>query len=565
MDSSIPFGLSIAFNVGALSISIVVLILYSLTLNNSQKLPYDFLRDLKENWSNNYMTDIISTDLFVCPSDYEVLLVNKWPGTKDGCLCSTVVYIGNCKEIGKDSDPKCQDVSGIDSVKWQTWNNKRLCVKRGNTNYFNLQVAQTNCPANFPKKCGIIDSLNNILCVGQLDNCPINDIKIMDKLAIFNTNSQYQSFSLTDKKLLYTFHKTDGIIPTIIKISDEIPCINPKFENYYMGQSYVLDNYFTKETCSEPLGGLREDMNYQRLDSYPFKMVLRENGIYNLYSKIANLPMFPKDRFNHTSSLFSRGYYGMQVSCRNSFSQKVTDVPKYLQSLEDISDYAMTSSKFIYGAQIPIIIQLVIVCFWFLINMGNKTNIELFYDYSSIFSKIIVLMFLFAFVITVITLGLVGGVITNFSKLESEKLVFLSGCLDVTSEILLTNFIQTTNRMKSYGVGVPVLLGINLLILSLEFFFWRCGGSCGNVEESGHIKVSDDEEGSKKNENHINTNEIQIVKAKRVIQKDKNSIVSIDANNDKNIKLNEDRDKENEVTKTPNKPELIECNGSKVK
>jgi len=223
----------------------------------------------------------------------------------------------------------------------------------------------------------------------------------------------------------------------------------------------------------------------------------------------------------------------------------------------------MISSKFIYGAQIPIIIQLVIVCFWFLINMGNKTNIELFYDYSTIFSKIIILMFLVAFVITVIALGLVGGVITNFSKLESEKLVILSGCLDATSEILLTNFIQTSNRMKSYGVGVPVLLGINLLILSLEFFFWRCGGSCRNVEESGHIQVTEHEEGSKKNENNINTNKIEIVTAKRAIQLDKNSIVYNDANN--NIKLNEDRDTEKEVTKTPNKLELMERNGSKVK
>ena len=105
------------------------------------------------------MVDIVSTDQHICPSDYETIISNEWAGTKEGCHCGSVVYIGSCMEAGKDSDKNCEDVQGIGSIKYETWNNKRICVKREKKLYFDLNLYQDVCPTNFPKKCGVIDSM----------------------------------------------------------------------------------------------------------------------------------------------------------------------------------------------------------------------------------------------------------------------------------------------------------------------------------------------------------------------------------------------------------------------
>ena len=79
------------------------------------------------------------------------------------------------------------------------------------------------------KKCGIIDSLDNILCMKKYDDCPINDIIINNTEKIEN----YTSIALNDTLF---FHYTNKMVNKKI-VSDLFvfkgkPCYNSQEHNW---------------------------------------------------------------------------------------------------------------------------------------------------------------------------------------------------------------------------------------------------------------------------------------------------------------------------------------------
>ena len=83
------------------------------------------------------------------------------------------------------------------------------------------------CETNY-KKCGILDSLGNIMCIPQNETCPINDIQI----GLISNNSLYdskvyKSTSLLnlqkDYALYFTNTATDKEIISKLSFSNEIP------------------------------------------------------------------------------------------------------------------------------------------------------------------------------------------------------------------------------------------------------------------------------------------------------------------------------------------------------
>jgi len=554
MEYTIPCGLSITLYLIILIFSVVSLILFFISIDYSNKLPFEFINDLKANWNLNYMTDIISSDSYTCPNGYEPFFTNDWPGTKEGCVCNMVVNIGNCKELGKDTDKLCKDIKGIEKVSYRTWNNKRVCVQRGDKTYFDLNIYKDTCPSNFPKKCGVIDSQNNILCVLLTENCPINEIQILDKFATLSTSKFYHSSLLADKKIVFTDQSTDMLIPIITKVSDETPCINPKYENYYKGQSYVLDNYFTYETCSVPIGGSkREDSNYIKLDTYSSDNILRENGIYNVYNKISELPLFPKDRLNHTSSLFTRSYYGIDTTCKSSLINNVGNITEFTQYLDSLSIHSQSYPKYLYQVRIPVIIQLVIISIWFLVNLYKLGS---YTDYSSPVAFFIVIMAIASLVISIIALGFVCNVIIDFNNLDIVQLSFLTGCLDETSEILLNSFIESSEQMKTYGIASTILIGLNIGLLFTELLIWRCCEIDPESIDKGKPIASEENKKSEAAEN-INIVEFRPTKVKSVKKSVKDTDLKQEDKNKIVAESSGEKEKENEVTKTPQRQEQV--------
>ena len=114
-------------------------------------------------------------------------------------------------------------------------------------NYTSLLAHSGEKCEEHSKKCGKLDSLGNIMCIPENDDCPINDIKV--DLASNNTlyeSKGYQSTSLVNLSegyvLYYTNNSVDKEIITKLSFSNETPL--------FINQ----DNFiFDEETYSDSL------------------------------------------------------------------------------------------------------------------------------------------------------------------------------------------------------------------------------------------------------------------------------------------------------------------------
>ena len=143
----------------------------------------------KENWESGPIIDITSVNQGShCPAGYEPLISNKYPGNTEGCDCFKSESITYNKKIFTDKcssnqlSEQCVDIDNKGNKTLTTWKGTDLCVKRMKEDFFDLMTVtgEKTCPAG-KKKCGIFDSENNILCLNENQNCPINYIEIVAK------------------------------------------------------------------------------------------------------------------------------------------------------------------------------------------------------------------------------------------------------------------------------------------------------------------------------------------------------------------------------------------------
>ena len=157
-----------------------------------------------------------------------------------------------------------------------------------NYSYLLNHSTKEDCEPNF-KKCGILDTNQNIMCIPQLDICPINEIKTKLNL---NPYSNYTKFEYYDYELYFSNRAIDDNILINLSIYNE----QPKFIN--------SDNFiFDKKTFLE--GGLKSDDNNdtifyygnKELTNYILDKFKEKNNIDNSYKKLY-------------ANIYSRNYIG---------------------------------------------------------------------------------------------------------------------------------------------------------------------------------------------------------------------------------------------------------------
>ena len=95
------------------------------------------LKMYKDNWKVGPIIDIISLSKDTnCPTDYETLISNSFPGTKEGCDCSNSESISYTKKIFTDKcskgklDAGCLNVEKVDNTTLKTWKGKNICIPK---------------------------------------------------------------------------------------------------------------------------------------------------------------------------------------------------------------------------------------------------------------------------------------------------------------------------------------------------------------------------------------------------------------------------------------------------
>lgn len=119
--------------------------------------------------------------------------------------------------------------------------------------YYLIHSTKTVCKENF-KKCGILDTFGNIMCIPESDSCPINDIivdSIEKKDEYINKGYEFTQLELLNDNLYlyYTNNKIDKEIVVSFNITDKQP-------KYISPENFIFDeNAFDKYLVSHSSGG----------------------------------------------------------------------------------------------------------------------------------------------------------------------------------------------------------------------------------------------------------------------------------------------------------------------
>jgi len=226
-----------------------------------------------------------------CSSEEEILPLGKWDGFKEGCKCKNKIKDKACSN--DDLGNNCKVIKAKKPRIYTKINSNYICVKKSNITYIDLMKSNQilpkdkECPKNYIK-CGIIDTLENILCIPNNETCPI---KLND---IININNEINS-------------TIDDQILSIFKLNENItPCIDPAEKTW---RSYnILEE---DKKCRTKIFGKLYDDRYEKIYiiNTTKKNLYIDNSIIDFYDNRTSL--------EETIYLYARSFIG--------FKQKTID------------------------------------------------------------------------------------------------------------------------------------------------------------------------------------------------------------------------------------------------
>jgi len=448
------------------TVFMAVLIVSKLNIDESS---YQFIQDLGFNWSQGPINDI-STSNIACPSGSTGFINDKWPGTVAGCNCGVLgITRGYCDRSRNSYQEYCLDISPIPAMNYVFYDGLAICRKNATISYLDLTVATGSCPSSAPKSCGIIDSLENLYCVGATDSCPINEIMFIAK----NTTvpSGFTSIPLSTRSLIYSNSTTLGKIPIQTKISDDTPCINPAEQNYYLGQTYILDFYYPKGNCTTQIIDTYFNQAYKKLDTYYYYDLLFQNKISTFLLSI--LPTYPSSRLNHDTNLYVKNYIGLKPECKVKLLGVIqNDINGFNNNLQIVGQTAVDAVNLAQTTFALAIATFILIILWGGFNIGCKCFCWEGTRSGRACSYLIVYAVIVAALI-IVTMGFAAAFSDKINSIGNAH-TLLGGCMDNYSEAMLSKFVVNVAIVQKLTIVGAVLCAFALIIVVVELLTWRC-------------------------------------------------------------------------------------------
>jgi hypothetical protein len=268
----------------------------------------------------------------------------EWPGTKPGCHCAnikTLSTLGKCNE--KELQMGCKSVEEIKPYKARKWKTRFLCASSVKSKtYFELNKVKENeaCPYKF-KKCGIIDTLGNHLCIPENENCPLNSISFMP-----TSDDQNVRIDTSNSKIT-------GKIYTNFIVAENQLCVN-HIEREFAESEFSLINSKGKylngcKTYASLSDGQTyyQDKNFEKMDSYPKSVFYEQNKIFPFVTK--NVPTYPSE-IKSSVALYASVFTGWKRECdRKEFNQLKNgdidvEISEIVKSTNDYNFYLIVYS-----------------------------------------------------------------------------------------------------------------------------------------------------------------------------------------------------------------------------
>ena len=306
--------------------------------------------------------------------------------------------------------------------------------EKANMTYFDFLKTSVkeseNCEYDY-KKCGILDSNGNVLCMPKGEECPLNDFKISeieqsDLIPEYNQIQVVDSITGVKRYIYFSNNKVDHNIITNFELSSDVPCIAIGEYNWISANPNEKEK---SNICKTYINDKLYDLNYFEVgNNIPMKSLYYDNKIqiFNDYS-------------DEKVNLYARNYYYINEECANNFIHEYNIIEKAN------NDRAIKTNILEY-INLPLILVHLVLFFFALKN--RKSNFIL-----SISSNLFIL---FLIVINSIT----------FFSLKMEKIIdFNCGC--ETMNLKINNF---NNRDLLLLIKKPKFFIFIFLIISIAEF-----------------------------------------------------------------------------------------------
>ncbi len=188
----------------------------------------------------------------------------------------------------------------------------RLCsISQNKFNYYILLKNSTKTINECLKQknmkvCGILDDLNQIVCLYEDYSCPINDIIFNENktysININKTKINYENIKINDNLYIhYTNKNYNKKIISNFNISFNKPCSHfyskPQRNNIFIAYDFIY--------CDKNIDSL-----FQRIYSQNATQFMKENDLYYSFSQLD-----PTKFNNYNITLYSSFYFGFYKKC----------------------------------------------------------------------------------------------------------------------------------------------------------------------------------------------------------------------------------------------------------
>jgi len=294
-------------------IIVMVFALYlSINVVQNFTIKFDLLSQILDEFDIGYVEDIAVFNSTECPKNYEGIVKNfNWPGNYKGCGCRNKNYKDNKPEDENNnkfnfnygdcpSKENCYPIEETFRVNMNKWRENIICLKRSKDSYLKYNISSNlnnsknilPCSNSTHKNCGIIDGSLNYLCLKRNKECPINDIKIINK----NDLGDYEIENNEIKK--------NSSIITIKNINNP----NNIYHNYSLinlSENFVLI-YSKEEIKINPLENNSNLTNNNKIIPINFRAEIGNEVCLNNFKYPKSSLFFPltKNRFNYQCDLY---------------------------------------------------------------------------------------------------------------------------------------------------------------------------------------------------------------------------------------------------------------------
>ena len=245
----------------------------------------------------------------------------------------------------------------IDETDIKIINKKYFCYKyisyKDLLNNGQIIKNSSECPSEYPKNCGKLDTLKQELCIKDNEKCPLYEIGI-------GNNPDYKNYIYDqNSNIYYNNEKYNKINKTIIGsliLNDGQPCYNLHEK---LWQKFVSEEAVeTHLKCDMEIYGKSNDDKYENKGNISYKRLYEDN----LNQRCQELILHNLSDIENVS-LYQREFLGINKECDKNYILTKDSFDKYNDSVKR-EKYLLLAEGFIlsFAGLLIIIVEFILVC-----------------------------------------------------------------------------------------------------------------------------------------------------------------------------------------------------------